>query len=84
MALGEVRYVVENINWKFSSLSTPEQDMAIDESLVKFCGRLSFIQFNPSKRVRFVLEYYKMCESSSGDCQQFRRSVIQSFHLLKQ
>jgi hypothetical protein len=70
--LGKVRYVVDYVNRKFSSFYTLEQDIAIDESLVKFRGRLSFVQFNPSKRARFGMEYYTMCESSSGYCQQFR------------
>jgi hypothetical protein len=67
-----VRYVVEHVKWNFWSLYTLEQDIAIDESLVKFCRRLSFVQFNPLKRARFGLKYYKMYESSSGYCLQFR------------
>jgi hypothetical protein len=63
---------VNYINRKFSSFYTPKQVIAIDESLVKFFRRLSFVQFNPSKRTRFGVKYYKMCESSSGCCQQFR------------
>jgi hypothetical protein len=64
--------VVVYVNRKFSSFYTPEQDIAIDESLVKFLGKLSFVESNPSKRARFGLKYYNMFGSSSGYCQQFR------------
>jgi hypothetical protein len=64
--------VVDYVNWKFSSFYRPEQDKAVDESLLKFRGRLSFVQFNSSKSAGFGPKYYKMCESSSGYCQQFR------------
>jgi hypothetical protein len=36
------------------------------------CERLSFIQFNPTKQAPFGIKYYKICESSSVYCTQFR------------
>ena len=48
------------------------QDIAVDESLMKVCGRLSLIQFNPTKQTNFGIKYYKLYESSSGYCTQFR------------
>jgi hypothetical protein len=38
--LGKVRYVIDYINKKFLSLNSPEHDIVIDGSLVKFHGRL--------------------------------------------
>ncbi|KAL3225609.1 hypothetical protein MRX96_049170 [Rhipicephalus microplus] len=38
---------------------------------MKFRGRLSYVQFNPSKRARFGVKFYKLCESSSGYCLNF-------------
>ena len=38
--------------------------MATDESLLKFHGRLHFRQDNPSKRARFGIKVYKVCQSS--------------------
>ena len=46
--------------------------VSVDESLMKFRGRLSYIQFNPSKRARFGVKFYKLCESSSGYCYRFK------------
>ncbi|KAK8772743.1 hypothetical protein V5799_024013, partial [Amblyomma americanum] len=38
---------------------------------MKFCGRLSYAQFNSSKRAKFGLKFYKLYESSSGYCLKF-------------
>ena len=46
--------------------------VSVDESLMKFRGRLSYIQFNPSKRARFGVKFYKLCESSFGYCYRFK------------
>ena len=70
--LGKIRFPIDFLNDKLKNLYVPEEDIAIDESLVKCRGRLSFITFNPSKRARFGVKYYKLCESSSGYCTQFR------------
>jgi hypothetical protein len=39
---------------------------------MKFRGRLSFVQCNRSKRARFGIKFYKICESSSGYCSYFK------------
>jgi hypothetical protein len=38
---------------------------------MKFRGRLSYVQCNRSKRARFGIKFYKICESSSGYCLSF-------------
>ena len=82
--LAGVEYPIDYINNKFQTLYTLMQDIAVDESLtlmqditvdeslMKLCGRLSFIQFNPTKQAHFGVKYYKLCESSSSHCAQFR------------
>ena len=47
--LAKVRYPIHYVNNKFQTLYTLMQDIAIDESLMNSCERLSFIQFNPTK-----------------------------------
>jgi hypothetical protein len=54
--------MVDYKNQNFSSLYKPKQGVAMDESVVKFCGRLSFIQQNSTKRARLGLKYYTMYE----------------------
>ncbi|XP_039620849.1 piggyBac transposable element-derived protein 4-like isoform X2 [Polypterus senegalus] len=44
----------------------PERDVSIHESLMDFKGRLSWIQYISSKRARFGIKFYMLCEASSG------------------
>ncbi|GBN32390.1 hypothetical protein AVEN_133528-1 [Araneus ventricosus] len=39
---------------------------------MKLRGRLSYVQCNRSKRARFGIKFYKICESSSGYCLSFK------------
>jgi len=45
---------------------TPAADVAIDESLRLWKGRLAMKQYIPLKRARFGLKSYELCESGSG------------------
>jgi hypothetical protein len=47
--LVKMRYPIDYFNNKFQTLYTPMQDIAVDEGLMKLCGRLSFIQFSQTK-----------------------------------
>lgn len=44
------------------------KSLAVDESLIKFHSRLSYVQFNPSKLARFGVKFHKLCESSRSYC----------------
>jgi hypothetical protein len=55
----------------FRELCYPQENVAIDESLIKFRGRLCYIQFNPQKEAHFGIKIYKICESVSGYCLGF-------------
>ena len=64
--LSKIKPVINYFNQQFQKIYTMQEDIAIDESLVKFKGRLSYKQYNPSKRARFGIKVYKLCESSTG------------------
>ncbi|GBN16156.1 PiggyBac transposable element-derived protein 4 [Araneus ventricosus] len=51
---------------KFKSAYTPNQSVAIDESLVAFKGLLGWKQYIPTKSARFGLKFFQLCESESG------------------
>lgn len=52
---------------RFSAVYIPEENnIAIDESLMLWKGRLAIKHYIPMKRVRFGLKSYELCESSSG------------------
>jgi hypothetical protein len=55
----------------FREVYYPQENVAIDESLIKCRGRLCYIQFNPWKRARFGIKVYKICESASAYCLRF-------------
>lgn len=51
---------------QFSTVYIPEKNIAIDESLMLWKGRLAMKQYIPLKRARFGLKSYELCESGSG------------------
>lgn len=58
--------VIEHLNNKFSSLYLPEQHISIDESLLLWKGRLSFVQLIATKAARVGIKSYELCESRTG------------------
>lgn len=64
--LCKIRPVIDYFNAKFSSLYMPSQEIAIDESLLKWHGRLNFAQKISSKAAQVGVKTYELCESSSG------------------
>ena len=51
---------------RFSEVYQPERDMAVDESLLLWKGRLGWKQYIPTKRARFGIKSFEICESVSG------------------
>ncbi|RVE44423.1 hypothetical protein evm_010900 [Chilo suppressalis] len=64
--LNKIRPVLDYLNDKFASLYKPAQEIAIDESLLKWHGRLSFSQKISSKAAQVGVKTYELCESSTG------------------
>nr|XP_003706754.1 PREDICTED: piggyBac transposable element-derived protein 4-like [Megachile rotundata] len=70
--LWKLRSIIDYFNDKFKTIYTSEEDLSLDESLMKYTGRMAHKQHNPSKRARFGVKFYKLCESQSGYCIQFK------------
>lgn len=68
----KLKPVISHYNKKFAELYSPKKHISIDESLVLFKGRLHFRQYIPSKRSRYGIKLYKLCESESGYTHKFR------------
>uniref|UniRef100_A0AAF5DKM1 PiggyBac transposable element-derived protein domain-containing protein n=2 Tax=Strongyloides stercoralis TaxID=6248 RepID=A0AAF5DKM1_STRER len=51
---------------KFSSVYTPERDLSIDENLMLFKGKLSWVQYILLKRSRFGVKLFVLAEAESG------------------
>ena len=58
--------MINFLNQKFKEVYIMKEDIAINELLMKFKGRLSYRQFNPLKRARFDIKFYKLCESDQA------------------
>ncbi|KAK2578806.1 hypothetical protein KPH14_012835 [Odynerus spinipes] len=70
--LAKIRPVINYWNEKFNKIYTLNENISIDESLMRYKGRLIYKQFNPSKRARFGLKIYKLCEAKTGFCSKFK------------
>ena len=65
-ALRKIRPVYSLLRQNFSRFFRPFQKLVIDESLVLFKGRLSFKQYIPSKRHRFGIKLFVLCDAETG------------------
>lgn len=70
--LCRIRPFLDHMFTVFETNYKMEQNICVDESMIKFKGRLSYIQYNPSKRARFGIKVYKLCESQTGYCARFK------------
>ena len=64
--LYKIRPLLNFFAQQFPQLYTPDQNISVDESLVKFSGRLGIKQFIPSKRARYGVKMYKLCDRATG------------------
>lgn len=64
--LYKVKPILDHMRRKFMTTYIPEKYISVDESLVGWKGRLQWKQYIPSKRKRFGMKLFMLCESSSG------------------
>lgn len=62
----KIRLVFDNLTEKFRKLYKPHQKLVIDESLVLFRGRVGFRQYIRTKRHRFGLKIFVLCDCRRG------------------
>ncbi|XP_017752724.1 PREDICTED: piggyBac transposable element-derived protein 4-like [Eufriesea mexicana] len=70
--LRKIKPVTNFFNQRFKEAYTMQEDITIDASLIKYKGRLPHKPYHPSKRARFGIKFYKLCESASGYCYDFK------------
>ncbi|XP_068129742.1 piggyBac transposable element-derived protein 4-like [Hyperolius riggenbachi] len=70
--LFKLRPLLNHLNQKFPEVYMPGREIVVDESLVPFHGRLAMKQYIPSKRARYGVKLYKLCESGTGYTYSFR------------
>lgn len=64
--LRKIKPVLDHLQKKCSSLYLPGQEIAVDESLLKWQGRLSFAQRIATKAASVGVKSYELCESATG------------------
>ena len=57
---------LDELQFNFSTNYVPQQHVAVDEYLSLWKGCLHFKQYIPSKRERYGVKIYMLCESASG------------------
>ena len=65
-SLAKLREFIDYLLEKFHSNYTPNKNLAIDEYLSLWKGRLSFKIYIPTKRERYGVKIYMLCESATG------------------
>lgn len=64
--LYKIRRIIDELQRSFSRCFYPFRNLCIDESLMLFKGRLSFKQFIPTKRNRFGIKSFVLCDCLTG------------------
>ena len=62
----KLRWFLNHLNTRFQEAYTPYGHCTIDESMVKFKGRLSFRQYMPAKPIKWGIKVWVLCESDTG------------------
>ena len=65
-SLSKIRPFLKYVQTKCKSVYTPKKEICIDESLLLFKGRIHFRRYIPSKRARYGILSYCLCESDTG------------------
>ncbi len=64
--LFKIRKLCDLILERFRNVYKPGREICIDESLITFKGKIYFRQFIPSKRARFGVKAFVLCDSLTG------------------
>ena len=62
----KLRKFLNSIVGNYQKAYAPDECVTVDESMVKFKGRLGFRQYLPSKPIKWGIKVWSMCESSTG------------------
>ena len=64
--LKKIRNIFTALTSSFHRIFVPYRDLCVDESLMKWKGRLAFRQFIPSKWHRFGVKFFVLCDVLTG------------------
>lgn len=61
-----IQPLIDFVNRKFMYYYKPRQELAVDESLMATKGRTSMMQYIPSKKAKFGVKFWMLCEAVTG------------------
>ena len=61
-----IRPMLDTIIAQFKSVYMPKAQVSIDESIIGFKGRLSFVQYMPKKPTKWGIKAWVLAESETG------------------
>ena len=64
--LFKVRPLINIIDPRYLSAYAPDKELSIDESMIKFKGRIFFRQYLPAKPTKWGIKTFALCESNTG------------------
>ena len=65
-SLKKLRELIDHLSNVYYENYTPQQNLALDEYLPLWKGRLAFKTYIPSKQERYRIKLYMVCESDTG------------------
>lgn len=64
--LGKIRPFLDSVQQICKGCYMPQREIAVDESLILFRGRLMFRQYMPNKKAKVGIKMYSVAESATG------------------
>jgi hypothetical protein len=64
--LYKLKPILDYLSDSFRSVYTPECEVSVDQSLMMWKAQLSWKAYIPSKRARFRIKSFELCEAKSG------------------
>lgn len=59
----KIKPLIDHLASHFQEVCVPEENIAVDESMIPWRERVGFRQFLPSKPIRYGMKLYLCCES---------------------
>ena len=66
--LFKVRYFLSQLMESYQSSYRMERELSVDEMMIKYKGRLSFLQYMPKKPHKWGIKAWALAEAGSGYC----------------
>jgi len=64
--LWKMRNVFEILSGKFSKFYSPSEDLAVEEVIVKYKGRVILQKYMPKQHKSFRIKIYKLCDENGN------------------